>query len=86
MEAAVERVSGQPRSSRARHGLLEGGGWHEALLPSSAAVAEPHASAGGGQTRLMPGGNSEKSRKVNAGLLNKILSLELRCALLGQMV
>ena len=50
------KVSGQPRKQSGKTWPL--GRWRLARssAPGSAAVAEPHASAGGGQTRLMPGG------------------------------
>lgn len=64
MAAAVGEVSRQPWS-RARWCVLEGGGWHPALLSGSTAVIEPHILTEGGKHLILPGGS--KLRKVTKG-------------------
>ena len=81
------RSAGSSGSSRARHHLLEGGGWHGALLPSQLpSPSHTHRQEEAKPGWCQEGGNLEKLRKVNAEPLNKTLCLELRCALLVLMV
>ena len=82
-------VSGQPRKQSGRTQPL--GRWRLAWgsARSSAVVTEPHASAGGGQTRLMPGGrklgkvSKSERRATRQDLVSRIKMCPVRAYGLG---